>query len=105
MSSEQSPLLPQYIHRLGPAPVRFPSGTRPKDGGVPNQSRGEEEGRAPPQHHWAASLPPTYKSGIPKITRQCLLSECICYGKYIVAVIAVFGIGGVLLALWLSGRI
>ncbi|KDN44428.1 hypothetical protein RSAG8_05475, partial [Rhizoctonia solani AG-8 WAC10335] len=107
MNSERAPLLPQNIqnvHRLGPHPIRFPSGNNRKvlheDQTV--QPDGEAAGTPPP---WVSSLPPTYKSGLPKVTRECLVSECICYGKYIVAVLVVFGIGGVFLALGAAGRL
>ncbi|KAH7339376.1 hypothetical protein B0J17DRAFT_358614 [Rhizoctonia solani] len=107
MSSEQASLLPKTIqtaHRLGPHPIRFPSGGNRKAGYEDPTALPDEEAAGPPPE-WATSLPPTYKSGLPKITRECLVSECVCYGKYIVAVFVVFGVGGTLIALWASGRI
>jgi hypothetical protein len=103
---EQSPLLPKNVHathRLGPHPIRFPVGSVPKSGKkvVPV----DEEAGGASAHHGMVSMPPIYKSGLPKISRECLVSECICYGKYIAAVFAVFGVGGILLALWMSGRL
>jgi hypothetical protein len=47
-------------------------------------------------------LVPVKDNGLPKLSRQCLVSEIKCYGKYIVAVLVVFGMGGVMLALWIA---
>lgn len=45
---------------------------------------------------------PVNRQGLPRLSRECLVSEIQCYGKYIVAVLLVFGLGGVLLALWIA---
>jgi hypothetical protein len=49
-------------------------------------------------------MPPVNQQGLPKFSRECLVSEIQCYGKYILAVLVVFGLGGVLLALWISTK-
>jgi hypothetical protein len=46
-------------------------------------------------------MPPTYKSGLPKLSRECLSSEIRCYGKYIVTVL-LFGGMSIALALWIA---
>jgi hypothetical protein len=46
-------------------------------------------------------MPPANKQGLPKLSRQCLVSEIRCYGSYIVPVL-VFGAVSILLALWLA---
>jgi hypothetical protein len=108
MNPEQAPLLPQNIHvvyRFGPPPICFPSSGYNKPYKYSHRLPSDLETARDSPPPWTASLPPTYKSGLPKVTRDCLISEFICYGKYIAAVLLVFGAGGVLLALWASGRL
>jgi len=115
-ASQKKPLLPQHVHeahRIAPSPIRFPS-----SGSTPGRP-------APPRYHSTdlgadeytnengvsnntgalrlkdgASLP-----GLPKISRECLVAEIQCYGKYILPCLLVFAVGGILLALFLSGTL
>lgn len=48
--------------------------------------------------HRTGDMDQDQKPGVPKLTRECLISEIQCYGKYICAVLLVF----VLLALSIS---
>lgn len=104
--TQSTPLLSGDVHRkhnLAPAPIRFPA-------------RGHDKPDAPPRRHSAtgrdasfdaegqhpSGMPPVNRQGLPKLSRECLVSEIQCYGKYILSALLVFGVGGVLLALWVA---
>jgi hypothetical protein len=107
-ATSRTPLLTRDVHqahRLSPHPIRFPSGTS-----ISKLSRDDRPSlrTADAEAQWQraqSNLVPVNKSGLPKLSRECLMSEIQCYGKYIVTTLAVFGLGGVLLALWIvNGR-
>jgi hypothetical protein len=110
-ATSRTPLLPQQVHdthNLSRSPVRFPAGAEsskrdaaeaPRALPHPHTSEAEEEWRRA-----QTGLVPVNKSGLPKLSRECLRSEIQCYGKYIVATLLVFGVGGVLLAFFVVKR-
>jgi hypothetical protein len=112
-SDSRTPLLSRDVnnaHNLSRT-IQFPS----VNAGAPSKRdrRSSDPGRLLPLHtsdaeaQWQRDqrdLVPVNKNGIPKLSRECLVSEIQCYGKYILAVFLVFGIGGVLLALWITQR-
>ena len=125
----KAPLLPQHNdYRYGAAPpIRFPRANqnhaRDSDSDRPAAPQGSsEEVRIP---DWVSSLPPVNDqgkrvlhhsnprdygrlkkkcTGFPKLSRECLVSEIKCYGRYILITLLVFGLGGISFALWISGR-
>jgi hypothetical protein len=102
MSTASTPLLAGDVHQkhhLAPAPIRFPSrGGSKVDGGPGLRHSADVEAQHPP----ASTMPPVNREGLPKLSRECLVSEVQCYGKYILSALLVFGLGGVLFALWIT---
>ncbi|KZS94219.1 hypothetical protein SISNIDRAFT_453953 [Sistotremastrum niveocremeum HHB9708] len=107
-TTDRTPLLPQHTPRLEPRAIAFPAKTRNVVGS--SEDDGLVNAHPEPLSHSSvptdveAAMPPVNAQGLPKISRECLLSEIQCYGKYIVAVLIVFGIGGVLIAFAIAGR-
>jgi hypothetical protein len=108
-ASSRTPLLPRDIrqaHRLSPHPLHFPSGSS-KPGVVEASDRLQSSHTSDAEAEWQrarANLVPINKDGLPKLSRECLRSEIQCYGKYIVATLLVFGLGGIMIAFLIVGR-
>jgi hypothetical protein len=110
-ATSRTPLLTRDVHqahRLSPHPIRFPSGTSISISKLSSRDDRPSLRTADAEAQWQraqSNLVPVSKNGLPKLSRECLRSEIQCYGKYIVTTLAVFGLGGVLLALWIvNGR-
>lgn len=105
--SNRTPLLPHHVHQtygLAPPPIRFPSSTSSQ-----NPLSVSKVGKWPSGIHAPSVGPhsqqPLPQPRAPRVTRECLISEIKCYGRYIVACLLIFGLGGILSALYLSQKL
>ncbi|KAF8342736.1 uncharacterized protein EI90DRAFT_3030036 [Cantharellus anzutake] len=99
---DQAPLLPSHVHHtygLKSPPVRLPAIPARSYGSVSEDESGETQEAT---HHTSRTGTDSRLPSLPKLSRECLISETKCYGRYILACLIVFALGGVLLASYLS---